>query len=397
MSITVTTVSGVQYSGIWTLDQATNAIAAGTWPVILKPKLFSFGQNSYGQLGQSNVIDLSSPVQVGTDFNWSNISAKSQIAVATKDDGTLWGWGRNDWGQIGNESRVELSSPVQVGALTTWSKVAANQWACFFIKTNGELWVSGRNVDGCMGLNQDAFLSIYAISSPVQVGSQTWSSITTAAAGVDPFVLAIRTNGTLWAWGNNAKGQLGDGTVQYRSSPVQVGALTTWSKVSCGTYHTIAVKTDGTLWTWGGNQYGQLGIGVAVAGTSYRSSPVQVGALTTWSNPTGGNLFSAATTTSGTLWAWGENSQGQLGQNNTIYRSSPVQVGALTTWSSISGSGGSLYSIKTDGTLWAWGSNNDGQLGQGNIVNKSSPVQIGTSTSWINVSATESWAIATKS
>jgi alpha-tubulin suppressor-like RCC1 family protein len=110
---------------------------------------------------------------------------------------------------------------------------------------------------------------------------------------------------------------------------VQIGTLTTWHQVSSGDSHTLAVKTDGTLWSWGDNStYGALGLGDTVK----RSSPVQVGALSTWSNIAGGNLFSLATNTNGALWSWGRNAYGQLGLNNTAHRSSPVQVGALTTW-----------------------------------------------------------------
>ena len=136
---------------------------------------------------------------------------------------------------------------------------------------------------------------------------------------------------TLWAWGYNNYGQLGLGDVTNRSSPVQVGALTTWSSVAGGQLHTTALKTDGTLWTWGYNPYGQLGLGDTVN----RSSPVQVGALTTWSSVAAGLLHTTALKTDGTLWAWGYNHYGQLGLGDTTDRSSPVQVGALTTWSSV--------------------------------------------------------------
>ena len=145
----------------------------------------------------------------------------------------------------------------------------------------------------------------------------------------------------LFTWGRNYYGQLGQNTVIYRSSPVQVGALTTWLNVAGGWYHTIATKTDGTLWTWGDNSRGQLGDNTIIN----RSSPVQVGALTTWLNIAGGYYHTIATKTDGTLWTWGRNTQGQLGQNNTIYRSSPVQVGALTTWLNVAG--GQYHTIAT--------------------------------------------------
>jgi alpha-tubulin suppressor-like RCC1 family protein len=152
--------------------------------------------------------------------------------------------------------------------------------------------------------------------------------------------LAVKTDGTLWAWGNNGSGRLGDGTTTNRSSPVQIGVLTNWSQVSGGDSHSLAVKTDGTLWAWGSNDSifdgsGQLGDGTI----SHRSSPVQIGALTNWRQVSGGDRYSLAVKTDGTLWAWGSNSFGRLGDGTTTHRSSPVQIGVLTNWSQVSGGG----------------------------------------------------------
>ena len=186
---------------------------------------------------------------------------------------------------------------------------------------------------------------------------------------------------TLWTWGYNVQGQLGLGDTTARSSPVQVGALTTWSSVAAGFYHTTAIKTDGTLWAWGYNVQGQLGLGDTVN----RSSPVQVGTLTTWSSVANGAYHTTALTTSGTLWTWGYNAQGQLGLGDAINRSSPVQVGALTTWSSVANGIFHTTAITTSGTLWAWGYNAKGQLGLGDTTDRSSPVQVGALTTWSSV------------
>ena len=142
------------------------------------------------------------------------------------------------------------------------------------------------------------------------------------------------TSGYFYSWGVNADGQLGLGNTTSRSSPVQVGALTNWSRVSAGSLHSLAVKTDGTLWAWGRNFSGQLGLG----DTASRLSPVQVGLLTNWNQISGGDSHSLAVKTDGTLWSWGLNARlsggtGQLGLGDIVHRSSPVQVGALTNWS----------------------------------------------------------------
>ena len=372
------TFSGVQYSGIWTLQQAHDAIAAGTWPVPPGPALWVWGSNSSGQLGLGNTTAYSSPKQIGSLINWDSIGSGAYHMLAIKADGTLWSWGYGANGRLGLGNITDYSSPKQVGAYANWLKVAGGGEHTLAIKTDGTLWAWGNGTDGRLG-DGNAFTTL---NSPVQIGSlTTWSKITGGAY----HSVAIKTDGTLWSWGFNSQGQLGDGTIASRSSPVQIGALTTWSKVAGGSQHTLAIKTDGTLWSWGYNILGQLG------GGSTRSSPVQVGSLTTWLDVASGAYYNSfAIKTDGTLWAWGRNNEGQLGNGTTTDENSPIQVGALTTWSQIAGgngSGGYAKAIKTDGTLWMWGRNNEGQLGLGNTTNYSSPKQVGLQTSWTSITS----------
>lgn len=362
--------------GIWTLEQAAGYIKQGLWPKpLINQGLYSWGQNFDGQLGQNNTVDKSSPVKVGSLTPWSLVSSGYSTA-AIKTDGTLWTWGKNNYGQLGQNDTIFRSSPVQVGALTDWSKVSISTRFCVAIKTNGTLWSWGQNSRGQLGLN-----NITNRSSPVQVGALTdWSKVSVGSLSC----AAIKTNGTLWTWGFNNQGQLGQNTSYTidRSSPVQVGALTDWSTASMADgYFCVATKTTGTLFTWGGNFDGQLGNN---EGGSYtqRSSPIQVGALTTWSKVSGGQSTCASIKTDGTLWAWGGANYGQLGNNNRIKRSSPVQIGALTDWSQIATAEEHCISIKTDGTLWVWGGNGNGQLGQNNTISRSSPVQVGSFATW---------------
>ena len=248
-----------------------------------------------------------------------------------------------------------------------------------------KLWSWGGNGYGELGLGNTTNRS-----SPVQVGAlTTWSNV----FGGTNCSFAIKTDGTLWAWGLNTSGQLGLGNTTNRSSPVQVGALTDWSdaKISSRVASTLAVKSNGTLWAWGSPFNGVLGLGDA----TNRSSPVQVGTLTNWAEVSVGRENVLAVKTDGTLWSWGLNTQGQLGQGNTTSRSSPVQVGALTTWSKLSINSHMKYRrnnntavIKTDGTLWAWGSNLTGAFANGTSGYRSSPVQVLSGTSgwdWVSV------------
>ena len=195
----------------------------------------------------------------------------------------------------------------------------------------------------------------------------------------------------MWAWGHGDDGCLGlGGPAVYRSSPVQIGTDTTWGdQVAAGKNYSGAIKTDGTLWTWGINNQGQLGIN----NSSPRNSPVQLGTDTTWKTLAKGGEFCKwmmATKTDGTLWTWGNQYQsGVLGQNQSpsVTVSSPIQVGTDTNWHGVSLSGGqdewaSALALKTDGTLWSWGVDLSGSLGQGGGTNRSSPTQIGSDTTW---------------
>ena len=353
--------------------------------------LFMWGNNDTGQLGRNNTTNYSSPVQVGFSTTWSKISVGAKQTLAVNEDGELWAWGLNSYGSLGLGDTNNRSSPTQVGALTNWAIPFCGYRMSLCIKTDNTLWSWGRNGNGQLGHGNTT-----SRSSPVQVGSSTtWAAVTKGIYNTNA-VLAVTNDGKLFAWGSNPVGQLGLGDTDSRSSPVQVGLLTNWKTPTTSSNSSGCTTTDGKLFTWGQSNFGQLGLGNV---TNY-SSPVQVGALTNWAtiSITGGNAyaFTACVKTDGTLFTWGGNSQGTLGQNNTIYRSSPVQVGALTNWAIPTTSQRSVMCSKTDGTLWAWGGNNYGQLGQGNSVNRSSPVQIGFSDNWLNISSGSNERGATK-
>jgi alpha-tubulin suppressor-like RCC1 family protein len=376
-------VSGVQYSGKWTLQSQAQAVAAGTWTGF--PFLYAWGLNTYGGLGLGNTTSYSSPKQVGSLTTWLKISAGAYTSSAIKTDGTLWTWGYGPDGALGLGNITSYSSPKQVGTLTNWSQISIGSSHVATIKTDGTLWTWGFNLYGQLGIGNRT-----SYSSPKQVGAlTTWSKV---ASGWY-FTFGIKTDGTLWSWGLNNNGQLGINLLAAnRSSPTQVGSLTTWLSIAGGNYHAVATKTDGTLWTWGKNNKGQIGDGTS-SPTVTISSPIQIGALTNWLTVAAGSYYTVATKTDGTIWAWGDNSSGALGTGNITYYSSPKQIGALTTWSKISILS-STFAIKTDGTLWAWGYNLQGQMGLGNRTNYSSPKQVGSLATWQQVSAGNGHTIA---
>jgi alpha-tubulin suppressor-like RCC1 family protein len=343
--------------------------------------LYIWGSNNQGQLGLGNTTNYSSPKQVGS-LNWSFVAGGTLSSFAIKPDGTLWAWGYGGNGVLGLGNTTNYSSPKQVGALTNWKTIynSKSGYNTVAVKTDGTLWVWGLGTFGTLGLGNTT-----SYSSPKQVGSLTnWSK-----SSVDGYTcLAIKTDGSLWSWGANTAGQLGLGNTTYYSSPKQVGVLTTWVNVVSGPGSgVLAIKTDGTLWAWGSSTYGKLGLNNV---TDYYS-PKQVGALTTWSSISMQYYAGGALKTNGTLWTWGYNLSGQLGLGTSgagTYTSSPQQVGALTDWSTISAGAQTFFSIKTNGTLWAIGGpNGTGVLGLGDTTNRSSPNQIGALTSWLSVGA----------
>ena len=196
---------------------------------------------------------------------------------------------------------------------------------------------------------------------------------------------SIKTDGTLWIWGDNDDGRLGHNNETQYSSPVQLGSDTTWNQVYMGNSGiTAATKTDGTLWSWGDGGMGVLGLNQP--SNTKISSPTQIPG-TTWATGTrslnSSDEFGAAIKTDGTLWMWGLNEHGQLGQNegpggNPGSYSSPTQIPG-TIWRSVFCGRKSSFATKTDGTMWSWGYGNrssNGLLGQNNAISYSSPVQI---------------------
>ena len=341
-------------------------------------ELWTWGSNRYGQLGilksyfaPDSYWAASSPVQIAG--GWKQVCAGEEGSFATKNDGTLWSWGNaqdSGLGVLGLNDFMDRSSPTQIGTDTDWSLVESKDTQSMAIKTDGTLWAWGNQGYGAGGFNDRT-----QRSSPTQVGTETtWSSF---GLGFRQS-LAIKTNGTLWGMGNNNYGQRGSNNRTNHSSPTQIGTDTTWNAVTGGANIAVATKTDGTLWTWGENHQGQLGLNQGPGGPSNsRSSPTQIPG-TTWNSIGSANYQSYATKTDGTLWAWGVNAYGQFGQNNRANYSSPVQIPG-TTWAAIVPTYQGMLASKTDGTLWSWGRNYYGKLGlnQGNDdYALSSPAQI---------------------
>ncbi len=340
-------------------------------------ELWLWGSGNYGRLGNNTAGTgscTSSPVQtVSGGNNWRSVSLNQRHSAAIKTDGTLWLWGQGNYGILGTNNLANRSSPVQtVSGGTNWRSVSLGTVHSAAIKTDGTLWLWGLNAitSARCGFLGDGTTTNR--SSPVQTvsGGTDWKSVSLGCE----HSAAIKTDGTLWLWGRGLRGILGDDTTTSVPSPVQtVSGGTDWRQVSLGESHSAAIKTDGTLWLWGDGTNGILGDDT----TTDKSSPVQtVSGGTNWRQVSLGACHSAAIKTDGTLWLWGRGLRGILGDDTTTNKSSPVQtVSGGANWRQVSL--GEIHSaaIKTDGTLWLWGCAGSGRLGDGTSTDKSSPVQ----------------------
>ena len=296
---------------------------------------------------------------------------------------TMWLAGKNEDGSMGQNLNYNQltgrSSPTQIAG--DWNDVAILQKAVAAVKTNGTLWAWGQNEKGELGQNDRTYRS-----SPTQIPGTTWKRV----GGARNVVIATKTDGTLWSWGDNGYGQLGDNSTIKKSSPVQIPG-TDWDWTVAGGYASGAVKTDGTFWTFGNNGDRQLGHN----DQTERSSPVQIGSGVTQAEMGKDATYFVAGSTGRSC---GTNSEGQLGHNNETHYSSPRQVPG--SWKALSCGGDKVGGgIKTDGTLWAFGDGTSGVLGQNEAnVKYTSPKQIGSDTTWHTLTGARDGAcfIATK-
>ncbi|GAA4591704.1 hypothetical protein GCM10023194_51660 [Planotetraspora phitsanulokensis] len=303
-------------------------------------------------------------------------------AAASSGTSTAYGWGYNFWGQVGaGSSEEDTSSPVAVSGLSQVAQVSAGDYHSLAVRTDGTVWAWGDNTNGQLGNGTTSYSSVPV---PAQVPGLT--GVVQVAAG-NQHSLALRSDGTVWAWGSNGFGQLGDGSKTWsRSTPVKVAGLTGVTQISAGYYHSLAVRSDGTVWAWGDNHSGQLGDGTETE----RATPVKVAGLTGVTQVAGGVGHSLAVRTNGTVVAWGSDSVGQLGDGSAgvnLERHTPVAVKGLTKVIKVDAGDAHSLAVRSDGTVAAWGYNYYRQLGDGTTTNRATPVTVPGLTNVAQVSA----------
>lgn len=309
--------------------------------------------------------------------------------MAIREDGTLWGWGDGASGQlgIGWAGRALVAEPGRAGISSDWIAVSSGGQHSVGIRADGSIWAWGHNRHGQAGDGRFGWRVEDWRLSPFSPAAGRWVS---AAAGGE-HTAAVRRDGTLWAWGRNDRGQLGDGTSEMRLLPTRIGSGRRWALVSAGGMHTVALKRDGSLWAWGRNDHGQLGIGFGAEGG--RREPVQVMPCKRWAYAAAGPSHTLAIGRDGSLWAWGENG-GRLGDGSDESRPFPVRIGDACDWIAASPGGAHSIGLRRDGSLWAWGANDAGQLGDGAFEARLSPERVGAGMRWAAAGAGRAHTVA---
>ena len=352
--------------------------------------LWTWGSNNFGELGKGTTSDASTPAKLTSISGVNAVTGGNDHMVALKSDGTVWAWGYNYHGELGNGTKTgntANSTPGQVltaaaTPLTGITAVRGGFWHTLALKSDGTVWAWGNNDWGQLG-NGSATPSYGGVAYAAQVTGL--SNVVAIAAGHWHSV-AVKSDGSVWTWGLNStswdanrNGQLGDGTTTTRLTPVRVlgvggvGYLSGVAKVAAGASFTLALKSDGTVYGWGTNLEGELGNGNKTTSLT----PVQAG-VSNITDLAAGYWLSLALKSDGTVWAWGRNDMGQLGNGTTQALtgiSTPAAVSGLSSVTAIHAGVSFGVALKSDGTVWAWGENASGQLGNGTSSNSSTPVR----------------------
>lgn len=311
------------------------------------------------------------------DYVWKSVTAGDATTYGIRSDGSLWSWGWNEKGQSGNGVSERTATPTLADGNRVWKKTVGGKAYGFFLAEDGSLWAAGTATNRVQGTNDGVDHKVLT-----RIGTDNdWVDMACSRFwGYSAF--AIKTNGTLWSWGENSAGQLGIGNTQAQTLPVQVGTDTDWKQVAAGVSSVLALKTDGSLWGWGLNMNGEL-----FGYEGRQSSPVRLGSETDWEKVLVIEFRAYAVKKDGTLWAWGDNSRNLLGFNTPTEEEStsegnPVEVVTepqITKPTQVTAVEGEVLAVSgcentlsvatgTDGIIekvWMFGSNADGALGDG--------------------------------
>lgn len=350
--------------------------------------LWSWGNNANAQLGVGDTDNRNSPTQEitgGTD--WVDVDSSYSHTLAMNSDGNIFGWGAHTYGVLNLGADVldsQNTSPLR-NYIYQLSSYSNGEFHSSIINSSGELWSWGVNTDGGLG---DGSTTGKSIPVKENTSSTDWTKVVSGRL----FTVAIQSDGTLWAWGENVQGQLGDGSTSDSNVPIKVNSDTDWKDVAVGDYHTLALKADGTLYAWGKNDDGQLGDNT----TTKKTSPVAIlSSKTDWVKIYAQGDFSAGIDSDGDLWLWGQNASSQLGDGLTVDLKVPTLLASGSgKWVDAALGDDFVVALQNDGTLWGWGDNSQGQFGDGSTTSSSTPKSVAGGYVWAKVYAGNSHTIA---
>lgn len=328
--------------------------------------VWAFGSNTYGQLGDGTQTDRLTPVRVQGLTDVKEAATDEYSSFVLKSDGTVWAWGENSAGQLGDGTLERKLTPVMI--FNNAKSIAAGEHFTLVIDNNGDVWSWGYNPCGQLGdgttVQRNVPAKILGLSNIVAVSAGEWNG------------MALQSDGSVWIWGGNKYGIMAEGNIDnpyIPHPPTKIQGLNNIVAISMGYFHAMALKSDGTIWTWGDNGFGELGNDTIIA--SYQ--PTQVQNINTVVAIGAGGNQSVALKKDGTVWMWGDNKYGQLGDGTLTERHLPVLVQNLYNVTHIGAGDVHTLALKQDGTLWSWGRNQSGELGDGTVrINRSSPVQV---------------------
>ncbi len=333
--------------------------------------VLAWGRDNQGQLGDGfGLDDKPTPVPVSGAIGIIAVAAGGYHSLALKSDGTVLAWGSDARGQLGNNAALDdKPTPVPVLGATNIIAISAGYFHSLALKSDGTMLAWGWSGGGQIG---DGSVNT-AISTPVPVLGAT-GIIAISAGGQHS--LALKSDNTVLAWGVDSKGQLGDdAALNHKTTPVPVLGLTAITAISAGGDHSLARKSDGTMLAWGSDDYGQLGDDATLV---YKPTPVSISGTTSIAAISAGAEISLALKSDNTVFAWGQDDKGQLGNDVTLANNPiPVSVSSATSISAISAGGYHSLALKSDGKMLAWGYDDVGQLGDDTaLINKPMPVSV---------------------
>ena len=325
----------------------------------------AWGENQWGQLGNETTIASDVPVAVSGLSGVISVSGGGSNNMALLSNGTVMGWGSNASGELCNGSRTKTDVPMAMSNVSEAAAISAGGFDSLILMTNGSVMACGENYygqlgDGTMGGSSALPVEVSGLSGVTAISADGYAS------------LALLSNGTVMAWGENDCGQLGDGTSTTSDVPVAVSGPGGVIAISAGREYGLALLSNGTVIAWGDNAYGQLGDGTSTDS----DTPVPVSGLSEVTAVSSGGDTSLALLRNGTVMAWGDNAYGQLGDGSTTQSDVPVPVGGLHGVTAISAGSWFNLALLSNGSVMGWGRNSVGQLGDGTTTDSDVPVAV---------------------